>query len=87
MPAIASVALWCAAASVGAVGPMTTGPSANTLSSSARNLSVGESGPDTIATSQVPCTSDSAARPCRLTMSWTSSLARSMRSGRRQCRR
>ena len=32
-------------------------------------------------TNQVPCTSDSAARPLRRTTSWTSPLARSARSG------
>ena len=74
IPAIASVALRWAAVSVGAVGPITTGPSANAPSSSVRDLSVGESNPEMMATNQVPCTSDSAARPCRVATSWTSSL-------------
>ncbi|CQD25365.1 hypothetical protein BN970_07168 [Mycolicibacterium conceptionense] len=62
MPEIASVALRWAAISVGVVGPITTGPSANTDSRSTRKRSVAASAPETIVISQVPCTSDSAAR-------------------------
>ena len=57
IPAIASVALRCAAARVVAVGPITTGPSAKAVIRAVRNLSVADNVPDTIATSQVPCTS------------------------------
>ena len=47
-------ALRWAAVRVGDVGPITTGPSANTDRRSTRKRSVADSGPDTIVTSQVP---------------------------------
>ena len=67
---------------MGAVGPITTGPSEKAVSRSSRKRSVGDSGPEMIAISQVPWTSASAARSWRSAMSRTSWPATSSRPGR-----
>ena len=81
IPEMASPALRYAAVSMGAVGPMTTGPGENASSRFVRKRSVGDNVPETIAISQVPWISARTARSWRAAMSRTFSPASSSRPG------